>query len=45
MKTPAYARLVSLAFALPVAAQSTVATKAIGNTEKLWKIEATGISG
>jgi len=44
MKTPACALLVSFALALSAAAQ-TVATKRIGDTEKLWKIEASGISG
>ena len=46
MKTPACNLLVSLAFALPAVAQTTMApARPSSDTEKLWKIEATGISG
>ena len=46
MRTPVRTLLATLACALPAVAQSTVAEpRASDNTEKLWRIEVTGISG
>jgi hypothetical protein len=46
MRTQARTLLAALAFALPTLAQTQAApAKPEGATEKLWKIEASGISG
>ena len=47
MRIKANALLATLAFALPAMAQTVAepAAKADGKVEKLWKIEASGISG
>ena len=46
MRTNAGVLLAALAFALPALAQTkTDPRPAEGTTEKLWKVEATGISG
>jgi hypothetical protein len=45
MRTPACTLLAVLACTLTAGAQGTVAEKRTGDTEKLWKIEVTGISG
>lgn len=46
MRTQARTLLAALAFALPTLAQTqAVAAKPEGATEKLWKIEASGIGG
>jgi hypothetical protein len=46
MRTQVRTLLATLACALPALAQGTVAEpKASDNTEKLWRIEVSGISG
>lgn len=45
MRIKASALLVAAAFALPALAQTEAAPRADANTQKLWKIEASGIGG
>jgi hypothetical protein len=45
MRTQACTLLAVLACTLSAVAQGTVADKRTGETEKLWKIEVTGIGG
>jgi len=46
MRTQAYALLAAAAFALPTLAQGAeTKAKPASNTEKLWKIECSGIGG
>ncbi|MFO1077892.1 MAG: hypothetical protein U1E73_09230 [Planctomycetota bacterium] len=47
MRTPAHRVLAALAFALPLVAQETrgVEAKPAVETQKLWKIECSGIGG
>ena len=46
MRTQAYSLLAALAFAVPSFAQTEGQdAKPASNTEKLWKIEVSGISG
>ena len=34
-----------VALAMPIAAQTVATERAVGKTDKLWKIEASGLSG
>ena len=45
MRTQARTLLAALAFALPTLAQTQAVAAKPEGTEKLWKIEVTGISG